>query len=254
MTTSGSSTTLTTGPRARRPGRASSPPAARSCSGCSCWRPPSTTCSRSTTAGSSGSTPTWPAAPSSSRGTARLLFGGMGRLTENSVVNIKNKSHTVSARGRRPRRRRRRGDRCPGRHVRRLERCTLTDGAGRPTATTCFGLQRFKVYGDQPDPGREHQVRMEFAYDGGGLAKGGTVTLFVDGARTSARAASTGTQPMIFSADETSDVGADTASPSATTTAPRPAPSAGGCAGSRSTWASTTTTTSSRLRNASASP
>ena len=26
-----------------------------------------------------------------------------------------------------------------------------------------------------------HQVRMEFAYDDGGLAKGGTVTLYVDG-------------------------------------------------------------------------
>ena len=26
-----------------------------------------------------------------------------------------------------------------------------------------------------------HQVRMEFAYDGGGLGKGGNVTLYVDG-------------------------------------------------------------------------
>ena len=44
-----------------------------------------------------------------------------------------------------------------------------------------FGLRRFKVYGDAADPAGEHQVRMEFAYDGGGLGKGGTVALFVDG-------------------------------------------------------------------------
>jgi len=29
-----------------------------------------------------------------------------------------------------------------------------------------------------------HQVRMEFAYDGGGLAKGGIVTLYIDGQKT----------------------------------------------------------------------
>ena len=47
---------------------------------------------------------------------------------------------------------------------------------------------------------------MEFAYDGGGLAKGGDVTLFYDGTP-----AGTGrtelTQPMVFSADETTDIG-----------------------------------------------
>ena len=43
---------------------------------------------------------------------------------------------------------------------------------------------------------------MEFAYDGGGLAKGGTVTLYIDG-----KAVGSGrlneTVPMVFSADET---------------------------------------------------
>jgi arylsulfatase len=47
---------------------------------------------------------------------------------------------------------------------------------------------------------------MEFAYDGGGLAKGGDVTLYYDGeAVGSGRVGAT--QPMIFSADETTDVG-----------------------------------------------
>ena len=59
---------------------------------------------------------------------------------------------------------------------------------------------------DQPIPAGTHQVRMEFAYDGGGLAKGGTVTLYYDGTTVgSGRVGAT--QPMIFSADETTDIG-----------------------------------------------
>ena len=69
-----------------------------------------------------------------------------------------------------------------------------------------FGLQRFKVYGDDPIPAGEHQVRMEFTYDGGGLGKGGDVALYLDGEQVG-RAASTATVPMLFSADETTDVG-----------------------------------------------
>jgi arylsulfatase len=53
---------------------------------------------------------------------------------------------------------------------------------------------------------------MEFAYDGGGLAKGGAVTLYIDGESVGVGRVE-GTVPMIFSADETADVGRDTASP-----------------------------------------
>ena len=53
---------------------------------------------------------------------------------------------------------------------------------------------------------------MEFSYDGGGLGKGGTVTLYVDGTQV-AEGRVEGTVPMVFSADETADVGSDTASP-----------------------------------------
>jgi arylsulfatase len=52
---------------------------------------------------------------------------------------------------------------------------------------------------------------MEFEYDGGGLAKGGTVSLYLDGAK-SGEGRVEGTVPMIFSGDETCDVGSDTAS------------------------------------------
>ena len=53
---------------------------------------------------------------------------------------------------------------------------------------------------------------MEFAYDGGGLGKGGDVTLYVDGAQVG-QGRLEATIPLIFSADETADVGRDTASP-----------------------------------------
>jgi len=75
-----------------------------------------------------------------------------------------------------------------------------------------FGIEHYMVTADRPIPRGEHQVRMEFAYDGGGLGKGGAVTLYYDG-----KAGGTGhvdkTEPMAYSADEACDVGADTGSP-----------------------------------------
>jgi hypothetical protein len=68
------------------------------------------------------------------------------------------------------------------------------------------------VEGTVPVPAGTHQVRMEFAYDGGGLAKGGTVRLYVDGQQVG-QGRVDATQPMMFSGDETADVGSDTASP-----------------------------------------
>jgi hypothetical protein len=65
---------------------------------------------------------------------------------------------------------------------------------------------------NEPIPAGKHQVRMEFAYDGSGLAKGGDVTLYYDGT-----AVGTGrvekNQPMGYSADEACDVGSDSSSP-----------------------------------------
>jgi arylsulfatase len=86
----------------------------------------------------------------------------------------------------------------------------LLDG----TLTYChnlLGLTRFKIVADTPVPAGTHQVRMEFAYDGGGLAKGGEVTLFVDGDKVG-EGRLNATVPMVYSADETCDVGSDTGS------------------------------------------
>ena len=63
-----------------------------------------------------------------------------------------------------------------------------------------------------PIPAGEHQVRMEFAYAGGGLGKGGKVTLFVDGKKVGEGTIPM-TQAMVFSADDGCDVGEDTGAP-----------------------------------------
>jgi arylsulfatase A-like enzyme len=148
--------------------------------------------------------------PTLIRGNSQILFGKMGRLTEASVVNIKNKSHAITAELDVPE---------GGANGVIVAQGGAYGGwavyvkHGRPAyCYNLFGLRRFKVYGDTEIPAGEHQVRVEFAYDGGGLAKGGTVTLYLDGNQVGEGRVD-GTQPMIFSGDETTDVGSDTATP-----------------------------------------
>jgi arylsulfatase len=143
-------------------------------------------------------------------GNSQLLFGGMGRLSENSLLNIKNKSHAVTAEIEVPE------SGAEGVIVAQggaFAGWSLYTKDGRPKyCYNLLGLKRFMIETDTRIPAGTHQVRMEFAYDGGGLAKGGTVTLFLDGGKVGeGRVAAT--VPLIFSADETADVGRDTASP-----------------------------------------
>ena len=63
-------------------------------------------------------------------------------------------------------------------------------------------------------------MRAEFAYDGGGLGKGGTATLYVDGAKVGEGRVDA-TVPMLFSADETTDVGSDSGTPVSDDLGPR---------------------------------
>jgi arylsulfatase A-like enzyme len=148
--------------------------------------------------------------PTLIRGNSQILFGKMGRLTESSVVNIKNKSHAVTAELDVPE---------GGANGVIVAQGGAYGGwavyakDGRPSyCYNLLGLRRFKVHGDTEIPAGEHQVRVEFAYDGGGLGKGGTVTLYLDGKQVGEGRVD-GTQPMIFSGDETTDVGSDTATP-----------------------------------------
>ncbi len=145
--------------------------------------------------------------PTLIRGDSQLFFSGMGRLSENSVVSIKNKSFSVTAEVEVPE---------PGANGVIIAQggrfggwaVYAKDGKAK-FVYNVLGIHEFATESDAPIPAGTHQVRMEFAYDGGGLAKGGDVTLYYDGT-----AAGTGrveaTQPMVFSADETTDIGQET--------------------------------------------
>lgn len=143
------------------------------------------------------------------KGTSQLLFSGM-RVSENCVVNVKNKSHSVTAAVTVPESGAAgvivtQGGAVGGwalyAHEGRLKYCY-----------NFFGIQYYFVAADDPIPAGKHELRMDFSYDGGGMAKGGDVTLHYDG-----RAVGSGrveqTEPMAFSADEACDVGSDSGSP-----------------------------------------
>jgi arylsulfatase A-like enzyme len=142
--------------------------------------------------------------PTLIRGNSQLLFPGMGRLSENSVVSIKNKSFSVTAEIDVPEGSVEgviiaQGGRFGGWAVH------VKDNKAR-FVYNVLGIHEFATEADEPIPVGTHQVRMEFAYDGGGLAKGGDVTLYYDGTSVGTGRAEA-TQPMIFSADETTDIG-----------------------------------------------
>ena len=140
------------------------------------------------------------------KGNTQLLFSGMDRLTENSVVNIKNKSHAVTADIVAPQ---------TGAQGVIVAQGGLTGGwsiyAKDGKLKYCynfFGIQYFYVESTTPIPPGNQQVRMEFKYDGGGLAKGGAVSLYLNG-KNVGQGRVEHTIPMIYSGDETCDVGND---------------------------------------------
>jgi len=143
------------------------------------------------------------------RGNTQLLFPGM-RVSEACVLTLKNKSHSVTVEMTVPK---------TG-----AEGVIITQGgeAGGWTlyckggklkyCYNFFGIEHYITEADRPIPAGKHQVRMEFKYDGGGLARGGDVTLYYDG-KAMGKGRVKQSQPMGYSADEACDVGADTGSP-----------------------------------------
>ena len=75
-----------------------------------------------------------------------------------------------------------------------------------------LGLERFTIASPQVLPAGKATVVFDFAYDGGGLGKGGTGTLSVNGKQV-AQGRIERTQPFVFSADDTADVGIDLGTP-----------------------------------------
>lgn len=142
-------------------------------------------------------------------GTSQMLYGGMRRLSENSVINIKNRSHAVTA---------------------EIEVPAAADGViiaqggafggwslflvgGAPRyCYNLLGLERFTVTSDTVVPEGRHQVRVEFVAEGPGLGIGGTATLYLDGDPIGSGPIPA-TIPLLFSGDETLDIGSDTGTP-----------------------------------------
>ncbi len=79
-------------------------------------------------------------------------------------------------------------------------------------AYNVLGLHEFTAEATEDIPRGKQQVRMEFAYDGGGLGKGGDITLYYEG-KAVGKGRVDFTQPMIFSADETTDIGYESGTP-----------------------------------------
>ncbi|MFN4211919.1 MAG: arylsulfatase, partial [Devosia sp.] len=75
-----------------------------------------------------------------------------------------------------------------------------------------LGLQRTTIGATGKLPAGKAEIRFQFDYDGGGPAKGGLGTLFVNGEKV-AEGRIPMTQPGAFSADETADVGIDLGTP-----------------------------------------
>ncbi len=138
------------------------------------------------------------------------LAEGMVAMTENTFLDMKNRSYTITADIEVPEK---------GAHGivfaqgGRFGGFALYVNEGVPSFDYNFlGMQRYTVAGkNKLKPGKA-TVKLDFTYDGGGLGKGGLGTISVNGQKV-AQGRVDRTQPAIFSADETADVGIDLASP-----------------------------------------
>jgi len=142
--------------------------------------------------------------------TSLTLAGGMTGMTENVFLDIKNKSKTITAEVEVPETSANgaiivQGGRFGG--------WALYVKDGVPAYDYNFlGLERTTIAAAKPLAPGKATIRFEFAYDGGGQGKGGSGTLFVNNEKV-AEGRIERTQPIVFSADETADVGVDLATP-----------------------------------------
>jgi len=142
--------------------------------------------------------------------TSLTVYQGMTGMSENVFINVKNRSHTITADVEIPQ---------GGANGVILAQAGRFGGwsfylkDGKPTYTyNWLGLKSYTVAGAQALPAGKATVRFEFAYDGGGAGKGGTGTLYVNG-KNVATGRIDQTQCCVFSADEGADVGADEGTP-----------------------------------------
>ncbi len=138
------------------------------------------------------------------------LYEGMEGMMENTFINIKNRSFSIEAKIDVPK------DGANGVILSqggRFGGWSLYMKDGVPMFTYNFlGLEKYVIKGKKPLKEGEATINFQFDYDGGGNGKGGDATLSVsDGTKSKGRIDRT--QPNMFSADETADVGLDNQTP-----------------------------------------
>ena len=142
--------------------------------------------------------------------TSLTLSEGMAGMSENVFLNLKNRSCSITADVEIPE---------GGANGVILAQAGRFGGwslylkEGKPTYCYNFlGLQEYKVAAPSALAAGKATIRMNFDYDGGGVGKGGTASLLVNGENVASGRIER-TQMAIFSADETAGVGMDDATP-----------------------------------------
>jgi len=142
--------------------------------------------------------------------TSLTVYSGMTGIGENVFLNVKNRSHTITAEVVIPRAGANgvilaQGGRFGG--------WSLYLKDGKPAYTyNWLDLKRYTIAAAQPLAAGKATIRLEFAYDGGGLGKGGTGTIVVNGKRVASGRIDR-TIPFIISGDDGVDVGVDEGTP-----------------------------------------
>jgi hypothetical protein len=142
--------------------------------------------------------------------TSLTVHEGMIGMSANAFINIKNRSHTITAEVEIPKTGANgvilaQGGRFGG--------WSLYVTNGKPTYTyNWLGLQRYTVAAKQALPAGKSTIHFEFAYDGDGAGKGGMGTLFVNG-KNVVTGRIEHTHCCVFSLDDAADVGADEGTP-----------------------------------------
>jgi arylsulfatase len=151
--------------------------------------------------------------PSLTRGRNEFVYyPGMIRIPEGSAPDFKNKSWAVAAEVAAPQ------DVANGVLATmggRYGGWALLVMDGKPMFAYALSNQpdhKYRVVSDQPLPPGNHVIRVKFDYDGGGIGKGATATLFVDEKQV-AQGKIPQTVGVRFSLDETFDIGEDTGTP-----------------------------------------
>ncbi len=149
--------------------------------------------------------------PSNIRGKKSFdYYEGMIRIPEGSAPDLKNKSFAIAAQVEIPE---------EGAEGVLMTQGGLFAGLGlyvldnRPVFDyNLVGVKHYKIMGEEPLTPGEHVIGVDFKYDGGGVAKGGTATLTVDG-KSVGSVKLDQTIGYRISLDETLDIGEDTGTP-----------------------------------------